>query len=301
MASGHRNNWQQKSNSGELEGKNTQQLALGAGWRARRGAGRGTERAHRQAGGWTLGGGPRERLGAGAGSGREARVGAEWARWDAGLRAVCEPGERALSGGSRRASGRLWSGFRPGRRADWGPPGTRWPAGGRKAAPRRASAPPRCPRLAAQGPGALSPSLPRPRAGCAGLGPTRLPPAPPEPTAASPCGRVITAKGSRETEARSAAIRARQRESETQKGRGRSGRGAEGSRRPWLGRDEGGFAKPPGPGTASPWCAGVEPVAAQKGLQRGPLPLRRAPPAPRRAAWAPSPVRSRQGADGRQL
>lgn len=228
-------------------------------------------------------------------------MGAEWARWDAGLRAVCEPGERALSGGSRRASGRLWSGFRPGRRADWGPPGTRWPAGGRKAAPRRASAPPRCPRLAAQGPGALSPSLPRPRAGCAGLGPTRLPPAPPEPTAASPCGRVITAKGSRETEARSAAIRARQRESETQKGRGRSGRGAEGSRRPWLGRDEGGFAKPPGPGTASPWCAGVEPVAAQKGLQRGPLPLRRAPPAPRRAAWAPSPVRSRQGADGRQL
>lgn len=158
-------------------------------------------------------------------------MGAEWARWDAGLRAVCEPGERALSGGSRRASGRLWSGFRPGRRADWGPPGTRWPAGGREAAPRRASAPPRCPRLAAQGPGALSPSLPRPRAGCAGPGQTRLPPAPPEPTAASPCGRVITAKGSRETEARSAAIRARQRESETQKGRGAPDgvqRGAEG-------------------------------------------------------------------------
>lgn len=95
MASGHRNNWQQKSNSGELEGKNTQQLALGVGWRARGGAGRGAERAARQAGDGHSVETPKRGSGLEPAAGCEARVGAEWARWGARRtgRARTEPGQ----------------------------------------------------------------------------------------------------------------------------------------------------------------------------------------------------------------
>lgn len=56
MASGHRNNWQQKSNSGELEEKkHTNNTSWGWGGEHARGAGRGTERENWQTDGWTLG------------------------------------------------------------------------------------------------------------------------------------------------------------------------------------------------------------------------------------------------------